>query len=229
MTTLQGLIDASEADLGDSANSIWSAADIEQWCRDAIGDYGQHFRVRQRLTVALSANDHDYTLAADDFLDVIAVEYPSGQDPPRFLRRRYFLREDFFDRDGFFDVEPNRDESVGGPTLYLSANPAAGQSAVVIYEARPEPPSATSGTIPVPKDHEHILRLFVAWRARLQLQAAEEASPTSNSSLLMSQLAQNADRARRAYVDALSKAYFAQSQSRIVRWRDLADEAGQIY
>jgi hypothetical protein len=228
MTTLQHLIDACETDLADAGNATFSAADIELWCRDAIGDYAQHFRIRKSASVAMAAGDHDYTLNVDDFLDVLTVEYPTGQDPPRYLKRRYFLRDDFYRSGGFYDIDPNRDET-SGPTLYLSDSPAAGQSARILYSARLEPPALTTGVVPVPEEHEPLLRSYVVWRALKQLQHAEEAAPTSSSSLLMSQLAQNADRARRAYIDSLARAVFSQARSRIVSWTGQADETRRIY
>jgi hypothetical protein len=69
----------------------------------------------------------------------------------------------------------------------------------------------------------------VLWRAALQLKAIEEASPTSNSSLLMSQYAINVDRSRRAYVDSLAKAVYAESKSGPVSWSGQTEETTRIY
>ena len=81
-TTLQNIIDACEADLGDSGNATWSAADITQWCRDAIADYSVHFPRVLTDTITTSDDDRTYDLNAD-FLDPISVEYPTGEDPAR--------------------------------------------------------------------------------------------------------------------------------------------------
>ncbi len=67
------------------------------------------------------------------------------------------------------------------------------------------------------------------WQALHQLLVTEEASPTSNSSLLMSQHAVNVDRARRAYVDSLAKALYATSKSSLVSWLNQTDETERIY
>ena len=81
----------------------------------------------------------------------------------------------------------------------------------------------------VPDEHQHILRNYVLWRAAIQLKVTEEASPTSNSSLIMSQLAVNVDRMRRAYIDSLAKALYSVSRSRPVSWKGQTNESSRIY
>ena len=90
-TTLQNLIDAIEADLADSGNATWSAADIEQWSRDAIADYSLHFPLIGQQTIAAVTGTESYDLAGG-FLEIISVEYPEGQEPRAYLRRRNRLQ-----------------------------------------------------------------------------------------------------------------------------------------
>jgi hypothetical protein len=227
MTTLQNLIDACEADLDDSGNATWLAADIEQWCRDAISDYSQHFHTTEASTINCSASDRQYDLATR-LVDIIAVEYPKGEDPPVFLRRRPHTHPDFWVEDGYFDVLYHNSDWTADELL-ISTKPSAGQSIEVDWLGSYDITMITSAAITVPIEHHHILRNYVVWRAALQLKAAEEASPTSNSSLLMSQLAINVDRARRAYTDALAKALFATSKSAVVSWSDQDESAKRIY
>lgn len=227
MTTLQNLIDACEADLADSGNATWSAADIEQWCRDAIADYSQHFHTSETETINCSADDRQYDLPAR-LVDIIDVEYPKGEDPPEFLTRRPHTQPDFWREDGYYDILYHNSDSTADELL-ISTRPSAGESIVVRWIGRYDNTMLTTAAITVPVEHHHLLRNYVIWRSALQLKAAEEASPTSNSSLIMSQLAINVDRARRAYVDALAKAVFAASSSQVVSWAGLDQATKRIY
>lgn len=227
MTTLQNLIDDCEADLDDSGNATWAAADIEQWCRDAIADYSLHFPLTTTATTNCSDDDRRYDLHKD-VVQVLTVEYPKGEDPPVFLQRRPHSHPDFWREDGYYDVLIHDDYS-DASELLISTKPSTGEDIEITYQKRHDNTIATSGTLTVPLHHEPILRNYVVWRAVLQLKAAEEASPTSNSSLLMSQLAINVDRARRAYTDALAKAVFAASRSRVVSWSGQDQAARRIY
>jgi len=227
MTSLQNLIDACEADLADSGNSTWSAADVEQWCRDAIADYSLHFHSGESATINCSAGDRQYDLPSR-LVDVVDVEYPKGQEPPQFLDRRPHTRPGFWDEDGYYDVLKHNDDTAADELL-ISTIPGAGEQIEVRWTGRYDNSMLTTAAITVPVAHHHLLRNYVLWRATLQLKAAEEASPTSNSSLLMSQLAINVDRARRAYVDGLAKAVFAASKSAAISWSGQDQASKRIY
>lgn len=229
-TTLQNLIDAIEADLADSANAVWTAADIEQWCRDAIADYSLHFPRTLTQTIAASDDDRKYDLDAN-FLTILNVEYPTGEDPPAYLERRPHDNPRFWIEPGYFDII-ERDDDTDVNEIWISEEPDTGESIDVIYHARHllnATDLTTSDNLTVPAHHHYLLRKYVAWQAAVQLQAAEQANPTSNSSLLMSQLAINADRLRRSYVDSLAKALFAISKSGAVSWQGATAESTRVY
>ena len=103
MTTLQDLIDYSEADLYDDTNNTWKATDIAQWLRDAIVDYSQHFPQLATQTINMTTGTNQYDLV-DQLIDVISVEYPSGEDPKEYLKRRHYLHQYFWSEEGYFDV-----------------------------------------------------------------------------------------------------------------------------
>lgn len=113
--------------------------------------------------------------------------------------------------------------------IWVSEKPAASETIRVNYLGHHALPTLGTDTITVPDHHQHITRNYVLWRAALQIKSAEEVDPTSNSSLLMSQLAVNADRLRRAYVDSLAKALYAISRSRPVSWQGQSHESSRIY
>ena len=225
--TLTQLIDQCEADLSDSGNATWLAADIERWLRDGIADYSAHFPRTITVEVSCNLNDREYDLPAD-FQDVISVEYPKSEDPPQFLQRRPHTHPDFWSADGYFDIVYRADDADVNE-LWISPKPTAAETIDVIYLAHHDFTSVVATATTVPDEHHHMLRKYVMWQALVQIKIIEEASPTSNSSLLMSQYAINVDRARRAYVDSLAKTLFANSKSAFVSWSAQVNESGRIY
>ena len=226
-TTLQQLIDQILGDLADTAAATFNENEIEQWTRDAIADYSHHFNKTVTDTISTSLNDRTYDLPAL-FMDMITVEYPTGEDPPEYLKRRSHQHESFWIEDGYYDVV-KRDDDSDVDEIWISEKPAAAETITVTFTASHDNSIGTGTAVTVPVRHHHVLRNYVFWQATLQLAAAEEAAPTSNSSLLMSQLAQNSDRARRAYLDALAKALFAEARARQVSWNNKVEEATRIY
>ena len=132
MTTLAQLIDDCEADLADSGNATWSAADIEQWCRDAIGDYSQHFPFKNNYEITCSVGDKTYQIVDDQYIDVISVEFPKGEDPPQYLFRKHYLSADFWQEDGYYDVVAPRDFVSDRHELWISNSPTAISQKIVV-------------------------------------------------------------------------------------------------
>ncbi|MFZ0547818.1 MAG: hypothetical protein WAM60_20400 [Candidatus Promineifilaceae bacterium] len=228
MTTLETLIDQVEADLGDSGNTVWAAADIEQWLRDGIADYSDYFPRILTDEITTSEDVREYDLTAD-FSAVISVEYPTGEEPPVYLKRRPYTDSDFWNEDRCYDILPRGDDTAEN-VLYISTKPADSETITVLYQAVHDNSIATSGTLTVPARHHYILRAYARWKATEQRAAAEEGDPTSNSSLLMSQLQTNARRWKSEYLNALAKAIQAGlGQSRVVSWANTAEETKRIY
>ena len=227
MTTLATLINLVEADLSDSGNATWAAADIQQWIVDAIADYSGHFRreLSQDLTTLL--NDRMYDLPAT-CLDIVSVEYPQGSDPPTYLQHRSHNHANFWIDSGHYDYIISGSDTAEDE-IWISEKPSADETIRVRYLAHHDLPTENTDNLTVPDEHQYVLRNYVLWRAAIQLKVIEEATPTSNSSLIMSQLAVNVDRMRRAYVDSLAKALYSISRSRPVSWRGTTNESSRIY
>ena len=226
MTTLQTLINNCESHLGDNANATWKTADIEQWCRDAIADYSLHFPQVLSQTINAAAV-YEYNLVAG-FKDAISIEYPDGDDPPTFLQWKDRLDNDFYGAQGYYDIIKKGSAAVSAIVTSEKIG-ATGDDLIVLYSATHDNTIGSLSSLTIPDDHLHIIRNYVLWQAAVQLMLIEEANPTSNSSLLMSQYAINVDRARRAYVDILAKALYATSKSVIISWQDKAPESTRIY
>jgi hypothetical protein len=228
MTTLETLIDQVEADLGDSGNAVWAAADIEQWLRDGIADYSDYFPRLRTDEITTSADDRMYDLKGD-FVAPVSVAYPAGAEPERYLKRRPYTHPDFWGEDGYYDIVPRRDDTAVNE-LYISTKPGASETITVLYKAMHDFTIATGGTLTVPARHHHLLRAYARWKATEQRASAEEGDPTSNSSLLMSQLQTNARRWKGEYLNGLAKAIQAeQARSEVVSWTGIGEVGERIY
>ena len=227
MTLLSDFIDLCEADLADSENATWSATDVEQWSRDAIADYSEHFP--RTLTAQIETDDDDRTYdLPNDFLKPILVEHPIDNDPPTYLQPRLPQHPQFWAEDGFYCIV-SRDDDTDVNEIWISTKPADDDEINITYKAHHDNSIATNVAITIPDEHAHILRNYVVWRATLQLKFTEEAAPTSSSSLLMSQLAQSADRLQRQYTNSLAKALFEAQRTGIVSWAGQVPETSRIY
>ncbi|MCW7072207.1 MAG: hypothetical protein OCU12_07800 [Methanophagales archaeon] len=217
MTTLAEFRARCQVQLGDTGAATWPAATIDGWIKDGIRDYGEHFRQRLYVDIAAVAGQYNYTLPSDAW-SILSVEYPKGEDPPVFLVpwRRSDKR---FQNLAAYDFE--RSGSNAGAEVWLGVEPEAGKTIRVRYEALHDADLAAGDTavLTLPAEHENLVLMFVVWRATLELQNKEQQNPTSNSSLLMSQLASNAHRLQQDYSNALQRAlYSVQSDSGVVSW-----------
>jgi len=227
MTTLTQLADLAQNLLSDAGAATWTQAVIEEWCNAAIKDYSQHFPRITSATITTTLNTNAYDLPAD-FLSIINVEYPTGEDPPEYLSRLDHRHPDFWINDCFYDIITHFDTG-DVAEIWVSVDPPADETITYRYNATHEYGLASGETVTVPGHHENILTSFVVWKAALELLSAEQQSPTSNSSLLMGQLANNAARAKRAYFQAIAQALRSQEgESAVVTWKGLAD-LDQIY
>ncbi len=204
---------------------------IASWLNDAIRDYSQHFPRIRAQTISCTAGDQEYDINAD-FLAVLSVEYPTGQDPKEYLSRLGCRHPDFQSGESWYDIVPRLDDTIQSE-LWISAEPASGESISVEYHAHHvlmDDPGSPSGESSVTPAHQHLLVKYVLWQATSHLLFAEQQSPTSNSSLLMAQLSQNARRLEAAYHTAVRQAlYAAEGHSHAVPWINTGDFHARIY
>jgi len=210
-TTLQNLIDRTQQTLADTTAATWSETALGQWLNDAMRDYSIHFPRQRTATIATVVGDRTYDLPAD-VVGVISVEYPTDADPPVYLERKSYTEAGFWSDDGFYDVVRRGDDQ-NAAELWISKKPAAGETITVEYLAAHDHGLTVSEYVTVPDEHHHVLVAYAVWQSALNLQMAEQQSPTSNSSLLMSQHAQNANVLRRQYVELLARIAQAHSGS----------------
>ena len=183
MTTLAALADRAQNALNDAAVATWPQATVEQWCRDAIADYGTHFTRYNDQTINCVTDTHYYALQSLQ-RGIISVEYPYGQDPPQYLKRRPVTHPHFWDQDGYYDIEDYQDHQETD-YLWISDNPTTGEQIHVIYRAMYNSSAlAAAHTIEVPEEHEPLLLLFVVWRAHTERMSTETQHPDTTIRML---------------------------------------------
>jgi hypothetical protein len=229
--TFTALIDRAQVLLNDEAAATWDTEMVGTFINDAIRDYSQHFPRQADTTINMTTGTSTYNLPAD-LLAVHSVEYPTGETPRAYLSRLPVSHSAFSCGQNWYDYRRTF-SSAAVPTLTLSATVATGESAAVIYAATHavmDDPSSPTGTNTVPDQHQPLLMKYVLWQATNHLLMAEQQSPSSNSSLLMAQLSQDAGRLERAYQTAVRQAMFdADGESQIVPWITSGTSLARIY
>ena len=205
MTTLLQLADRAQLALNDSGVGTWPQATVEAWCLDAIRDYSQYFPRTRSSTTTIAVDDagHEFDLPSD-FLGMVLVEFPDGEDPPEYLERRSRTCSGFWDYEGYYDVETSGDAATAG-TLYLSEEPANGEAYTLTWLAPHDTDLDSGDTITVPEDHESILILYVLWQATRERMATQEQDPDTTIHILQ-QMVKAAQQAEEEYRRALQRA-----------------------
>jgi hypothetical protein len=208
--------------LNDASGATFSDDLVDGWIRAALEEYSQHFNKVVDVQVSgIVAGTYAYAVT-ERVGSVMRVEYPEGQDPPKYAQRRPYGNNEFFLHADSYDFIQTKGESAG--ILFLS-DPTQ-DSTATITALRTFDETATE--LDIPAKHEPILIARVRWQAR-QFQAdGELLAPTSNSSLLMAQMEQNAKSARKDYYQMLYNAVLTESGGSVsVRWE--MDKYGQVY
>ena len=208
--------------LNDASGATFTDALVDGWIKEAIEEYSQHFwKIVDVQVTGIASGTYAYAVT-ERIGSVVRVEYPEGQDPPQYAIRRAYASDDFWLHADSYDYIQSKGESAG--ILFLS-DPTQDTSAT-ITAIRTFDETATE--LDIPAKHEPILIARVRWQAR-QFQAdGELLNPTSNSSLLMAQMEQNAKSARKNYFQMLYNAVLTESGgSVVVRWE--MDKFDRIY
>jgi len=214
--TAQNLIDLAQTALDDAGATTWSEAEVLAWLNEGIREYSQHLPRELSAEIAAVADTREYALPWNT-LAVHSVEYPADEQPPVYLLRISYqsLR---WASGRYYDFLSRLDLTTA-PQLWLSFAPAAGETIRVRYQAPHAYTLAANEYVTMPSEHHHVLVGYVLYAAARQLQQAEQAHPTNNSSLLMSQLASNTRRLELAYLNALNRIlYHRQGQSGVRHW-----------
>lgn len=230
MTTFSEFRDLVENAVNDAGNTHFSTDVIEEWIADAIREYSQHFPRQKSTDITTTNPTRTYDLPAD-FQDALFVIYPlAGDDEPLLTYAERTGGHFFQDAgvDGYYTLLRHADAQ-DSIEIQISAIPDDAETIRVHYLGDHDSDSWSASTaVSVPERHHPILIKYCVWQALKYLEQAEEQDPTSNSSLLMAQMAQNAYRAERAYYSALRRAIAGQQgRSSTLTWK--LDKHDRIY
>jgi hypothetical protein len=213
--------------LGDPTEANITKSQVETWLKDGIKRYTQRLKRSKSTIITTTLNGRKYDLPTD-FEQITSVEYPTGETIPCYLEQQAYTDGNFWAVTGLFDIIYRNDDS-NPDELWISEEPTAGQTITVEYLAEHDYTLTTSEAITVPQVHHNLLKDFAFWRATLYLQSLEQITPTSNSSLLQSILAQDAGILKRSFEEDLKAAARGREPiSANVTWRE-PEELSRIY
>ena len=183
-----------------------------------------HFPRKLNTTFNCSDDDKTYDLPAN-FIDVISVEYPTGEDPPEYLVQKNYQAWMSDDISGFYDIVRRQDAS-DVSELWISEKPATGESIAVYYLGEHDSLDDDSDTCTVLDRHLELIVLFVRYASFQELASTESADPDPTS-LGMGTLELNAFRARREYRTMRDQFLLAESESKSAIWT--MDKFDRVY
>lgn len=163
MTTVTELATRCATALGDSEYSMWTAASIREWIKEAIRRYSQYLPRVVAATIDCVTGDRQYDLPAG-LVAVTAVEYPVGEDPPEYLARMSYQDPRFWVSTGVYDVLFH-DDAGDMAELVIGEEPTTGETIAVTYEALHDYDLAAGDALTVPAQHEYMLILYVKYLA----------------------------------------------------------------
>ena len=217
MATIADVADRAQLTLNDAAAGTWPQATVEAWIADAMRDYSQYFpRVVESYVDALGGTPTHIILLPTDFMEMILVEFPRGEDPPAYLERRSMHAQTFWEVDGYYDIIPVEQEAVDGNTatqarLVLSRLPLATEGYTIRYLAA-HSGSGSSDTVTVRSDHQPLLILYALWQAMKERAATHLQDPDTTSDILQKMV--NAEmQAHEEYRRGINNAQQKRSQS----------------
>jgi hypothetical protein len=202
MPTLGEIADRAQNVLADAAAGTWSQATVQEWIIDAIKEYTGSFPRRLEDTITTTAGTSYYDLPAD-FQDMLLVEFPTGDDPPTHLQRMTRRNSAFWLNTGYYDVAHTRDALVDAQ-LWLSGTVVA-DTITFTYLGAHDTGLASDDSITIPIEHEHLLILWVVWRAHQEREADELQNPDTTIRMLH-QMKLATQAAEAAYYTAMREA-----------------------
>lgn len=215
MAILSAVADRAQNALNDAAAGTWSQTIIEEWVCEAIRDYNLYFHrtVKAVSSIATSATTLTLSRLARE---VLHVEYPYNETPPQYLTRKNRYAPDFYDSDDNFDFEPvgeygTTDDGGTSPYLIFSSAPTVGEQIAVFYGALHTAELASGDQVSVPDEHQHLLVLFVLWKAHSERTITEAQDPDTTIRMI-NQMKQAAMAAEQDYRRAIKQALQAAAQ-----------------
>jgi len=188
MAILSALADRAQNAINDAAAGVWSQNIIQEWVCEAIRDYNTYFRRTMTSSHSISSSSRTLTLSRL-IREVLHVEYPANEDPPQYLTRKNRYAPDFYNSDDYWDFEPINEYGFtedGGTSPYIvfSTAPTVGETVVVLSRALHDAELSSGSLVTVPDEHQHLLVLFVLWKAHSERTITEAQNPDTSIRLI---------------------------------------------
>jgi hypothetical protein len=172
-------------------------ASLNQHINDAIDDYSRFF-TRTDMFGLFTTQGRDYyeISSSRQAVQVLRVEYPTGQAPPRYLMR--MGREDpRFYGSPVYDWQV--EDWAAGSLLYLGQPTEAGLTLTVTIETVHLKPASDISLLTVPDSHLEALRAFVVWKALQKLEVEDALRSTALLAEVSPIAGMTAERAEKVY------------------------------
>jgi hypothetical protein len=215
MTTLSDLRALVRATVPDE--TAWPDETLDRWIGEAIRLYSAQFPRRLRYLLELTTGTQAYPLpCGHGFMGIVSVEYPAGRTPPCFLYPAapwsaifgvggpvYAVRAPSAEATG--PETPAEAEGQAG-TLLLAPPVATGESAAVeVLAPHAVPaPGEDEAAVTLTEGHYQAVVAFCEFASHWELET-DEAAGVSASSIVLSQLGDEARRAWNRYKDVMDR------------------------
>lgn len=220
MTTRSQMLAIVRETLTDTTQ--WPDATLNAWIADAIRDYSHFFPyvVEKTYTFTSAARSFTISTLSPTPLEVLRVEFPRGEEPPRYLSQLPMTSPAFWDGP-YYEVR-----GVPPNEIYLGEEAAIDDVVVVRYNAIHTIPSGDASVLTVPDRHLEAIRLFCIWKAAEEIAMAEEIDPLT-AEFLVSQMGLNIIRCERIYRNKIQEYQHASLSERSGGWQ--MDGIDRIY
>ena len=217
--TLSSLIAEARNLISDLSGSPEISDDVlTDFINQCIRDLSSKFPRIIEYTVSTTLNTRIYDLETVH-KDIISVEYPTGEDPPEYLKRRAYTHPLFWQQDGFYDFIKTQDaDSDNPPQIYISVKPPASKTITLKVTAEHNPLLDPGDSCTVDDRHLSLIGLYVRWKVLQYLASAEELNPGALSGMGKN-LEESGKWAEASYYTALQLAIKADSQSASMPWK----------
>ena len=175
--------------------TTWPDSTVNAWICAAIRDFSNYFSVESAQDINCVADQRIYSFAVDfvTIREVLRVEYPKDEEPPRYLVRHPITSPDFYGGP-FYDL-------VGGTppdAMMIGELPSTGETIRLDYAKDHTIPTSDLSSITVEPRHFEAIVLFCQWQAVRELEMLEAKEP-DDSNIVLSMLGLNSGRAERLY------------------------------
>lgn len=210
----------------------WRDSLLLQWTQEALEDFSQALPFRDVAAIAADAGVRQYLLndlTQERLQDILAVEFPAGLSPRRFLVRRE-ERHPAFLGGPYYDLNKQNwtisSEHCELFFLVLGEEPLPGETIWFEYTRSYTPPAADDDLIPIPDGRLGVLRLYVFWKAAQTLELDESISLQRKTDMLQA-LGGSAARAAVAYRQRLGELVEGVPGSLTAQW--VMDGKDRVY